>query len=107
MQLGRCFTHAFAEDGTDGLFNSKFSGSDVSVSAALRDALVGTLVLLPDANVGAFAFGRVRDLLARAAFFERRADIERCSFCRKHHGEHALAAPPANASEVVQRGALH
>ena len=81
-------------------------GGDAAVLQALRDQLVGALVLVPRPHVGRAAAERSeRDLLARAVLLERRADEERLALGRDDAGEQPLAAAPADVGEVDERGA--
>src|SRR5204863_6737606 len=71
-----------------------------------RHQRVRTLVFLPRSDVGVAAAERTpRDLFHRALFLEGGADEERLTFDRDHTREQALAARPAEAREVGERGA--
>jgi hypothetical protein len=86
------------------------AGRESAIAESLCDANVRALVFLPDAyiniGVGFAAVGRLRDLLARSSFFERRSHVKRLPLRGQYHGEEALSALPAYAGEVGKRCAL-
>src|SRR5713101_1924010 len=105
--LGSGLRDAISEYETHSFFNAKLSGGNAAILQSQRHALVRALIFLPDAHVGLATIWRFSDLLPCPPFFKCRTDIERRAFHRQHHGEQPLAAPPAYAGEIVQRGALH
>src|SRR6202022_3137272 len=74
LELRRGFCDAIAEDVADGFFHAE--RSNIEVLQSLGQELVGTLVLLPRADVGILAIRGAGQLLPRAPFLKSRAYAE-------------------------------
>src|SRR6266478_8652323 len=98
-RAGCGFLQVVGEDKLYCLFDANRAARDAAVTESLRYAGVGTLVFLPDTEVGLAAIGRLGDLLARSAFFERGRHIKRFALGGQHHGKEAFSSLPAYAGK--------
>src|SRR5258708_5425929 len=76
-RAGCGFPQVVAEDKLYRLLDANRAAADSAVAQPLRDAGVGAVVFLPDAEVGLAAIGRLGDLLARPALLECRRHVKR------------------------------
>src|SRR6266853_446435 len=75
-RAGCGFLQVVGEDKLYCLFDANRAARDAAVTESLRDAGVGALVFLPDAEVGLGAIGRLGDLLARSTLLECRRHVK-------------------------------
>src|ERR1700722_424952 len=102
IDLRRGLGDSIAEKETNRFFHAQRPSRNPAVFESLRETLIGILVFLPGAYIRLLT-PAVHDLLPCPPFFKCRAHIECLPFGGQHHREQSLAAPPANASEIIER----
>ena len=100
---------AVGEDELGALLDADAAGGDAGFFEGLGEELVGVLVFVPGVDLGDGGGGECGGFgfhaLADATFFEDGADDEGCAFGGEGPCEEALRLAPAEAGEVVERGA--
>ena len=102
LEAGCGVCHTVAEAELYRLFRPDPTRGDAAIAKALRDPLVGALVLFPCPNFRA-AQRAERELLAGAVLLERGADDEGVAPDRHDDREQPLPAAPADVREVDHR----
>src|SRR6516165_1106008 len=76
------------------------AGPDAAIRKRAGNEFSGAFILLPDPD-----FERVAREFTRARFFEGRRNQKRLARAWQNHSEKAFAQSPANAGEIIKRGA--
>src|SRR5215472_15009924 len=77
------FADAFAEDVAHCLFHSEFSAGYPTVFETFRDSLIRAFIFVPEPDLRVSAARSSGNLLARAIFFKRGANVEWIAFHRQ------------------------
>lgn len=109
MVTGSAETHSIPGDSgaeviveseRESFFYSDAAGADTALGEETGDERGGAFVFLPDTN-----FDGIAHELAHAALFERGSDKEWRTGARNDKCKEAFARSPADAGEIVERGA--
>ena len=102
---GSGFGDAVGEDEFHVLLNAQLAGEQAAFFEREGGQRVRALILSPRKDLGVRVAVALGNLLSSAFFFEAGRDIERLAAHGDDHDEHALAIAPADAGEVIERGA--